>query len=390
MTLSWNVNVDWAGTGSLTDERGRATRITTRRGRNTNYSSSGKTPMFMGEAWVELENYDNRYDPLYSFGPLYGDLIPGKFVQIVANDTGTSKPVFTGYIADIRPQGPGSQKAIMYLCDGSRWLSKQKCQTATAKPNCLVSTAMSDLLTQSAWPLVSSLDVFPLTFPIALGLQLVENNGDTIDSFTPPTSLSIWEALTDIAEAFLGTAYISAEGKFVYTTRSAVRYLPIGTLTADDLDNQIQQSMPWDQIWNDLQITPQSPGTLQTDSDAASAALYGQSTFALSGNLFIQSSTQATNMLSVLINYLPALKRGLKIRVLANSPVQFVPELVNSVKVTISELGIDNYYDFGAIEHSWVGGGECITTFTLEPNYHEVAGVQFFPLTFPITLVGGW
>lgn len=385
MTLSWNLDVDWPGTSTFTNENGRLLALSTRRGRNSVYSSSGKTPMFLGEGWFTLENYDDRYNPLNVASPLYGNMLPGRLVKLSAVD-GSTYRVFTGYLADIRPQGTRSQTAIMKIVDGSRFLSRQKCQAASPQSNYLVSAAINDLLTQSEFPLISSVATFPLTFPITLGEQNIEDNGDTIDSFTPPTNSTIWDALNDIAEAFLGSIFIDEYGTVVYKTRSS-SINNVGSINTDDVDPDVEQDMPWDTIWNDLKITP-TVGATQTGSDSTSRTTYGPSTFEISSNPFIQSEAQAANIITMLLYYLPVLKRGIRIKMNPNSSLQFSPELLDSSTIYIPELGIDGVYDYGFIQHQWVAGGECITTFGLEPNYQETAGLQVFPLTFPITL--GW
>jgi hypothetical protein len=385
VTLSWNLEVDWPGTGTFTDERNRLLGLSTRRGRNSIFTESGKTPMFMGEGWFQLENYDDRYNPFNASSPLYGNMLPGRLVRVSAVD-GVTYRVFTGYLADIRPQGSRSQTAIMKIVDGSRYLSKQKCSAVTPQSNYLVSAAIDDLLAMSLWPLVSSVATFPLTFPITLGSQSIENNGDTIDSFSTNTNQTIWDALNDIAEAFLGTIYIEKGGALAYRTRTTAP-VTISSFSADDVDPEIEQDMPWDTIWNDIRITPTAGGE-QTGSDSASANTYGPSTFSITGNAFIQSAAQANDIITMLLLYLPVLKRGIRVNMNPNSSLQFSPELLNSTNVYIPELGIDGLYDIGYIQHEWVAGGECHTRFGLEPNYYETAGLQVFPLTFPITL--GW
>jgi hypothetical protein len=67
--------------------------ITVRRGRASEVEN-----FEAGTATVVLDNRDRRFDPFYTSGPYYGNLLPRRQIRIRATNNGTDYDVFRGYV----------------------------------------------------------------------------------------------------------------------------------------------------------------------------------------------------------------------------------------------------------------------------------------------------
>ncbi len=388
MTLTWSFGVDWDKNGAYTDETPRLRNLYVSRGRSRMYAEGSSQAFSTGVCTATLDNYDNRYDPYNTGGALYGYLLPGRPFKLKVTESAVTHWVFGGWLLDPRPSGGMDKKAVFNCVDGFHYLGKQKCTALGPEVDYPVSNAIDDLLNQSDWPFNNTTTDFPFTFPLTLGPLEIDNNGDTIDSFTVVAGAnSILDELREIAEAFGASLFVNKAGGLVYRARDTAR-TTAATFTSSLVHPDIEQSMPWDQIFNDINVTEFGGSSPQTATDTASQTAYGKSTFAITTNSYIQSSTQAGYYAGYLGLYLPEVKRGLRVRLEDRFAYQFGVDLMDRVQVTIAPLGIDEPYQVEQIEHNWEAGRGCITTFRLARDYHDVAGLQVFPFTFPLSL--GW
>lgn len=384
--MEWTFEIDWDKDGTFTAENTRLLELRVTRGRTRMMNPNGMEPMRTGEIYAVLDNHDGRYDPYNTAGALYSYLKPGRPLRVLAVDGSTTRAVFTGYVSDARPEGGRRSRAVIKAVDGLTLLDRQNCEAVTPATDYAVSQAMEDLLAQSDWPLVSSAQTFPFTWPLTLGSVTLENNGDTVDSWDVDTGKSLLATINELGEAFWGIAYVTASGSLAYRARNTQRMTML-TLDQDILLSDVEGAMPWDEIYNDIRVTA-TTNTAQTASDTASDAEYWRRTMDIASNDFIQTDAHAGDLANYLELYAPELKRGLRVRLRDRFTEQFGAELTDRVRVTIAALGIDNLYQIGQIEHQWREREACTTTYRLEPDYYEVAGLQTFPFTWPLTL--GW
>ena len=68
--------------------------ITTHRGRSSDFDQFDT-----GTAQIILDNRDRRFDPFYTSGPYYGNLIPRRQIRIVGQIGGSTYEVFRGFVA---------------------------------------------------------------------------------------------------------------------------------------------------------------------------------------------------------------------------------------------------------------------------------------------------
>jgi hypothetical protein len=120
---TWLLEIDWDG---FSNEANRITRFKLDRGRDQTIGSPGRgfeAPQ-VGRLTVDLDNYDNRYDPWNKEGDLYGLLRPGVRVNFAAIYRSVYYNLFTGFIRDIQPRG-FRKYVTLTIEDGAGWLRER-------------------------------------------------------------------------------------------------------------------------------------------------------------------------------------------------------------------------------------------------------------------------
>jgi hypothetical protein len=388
MTLTWEFGVDWDKDGVYTDESARLTNLYVSRGRSRMYTENGSQAFNTGVVTATLDNYDKRYDPYNTGGALYSYLLPGRPFRLKVTESAVTHWVFGGWLLDPRPQGGIGSTAVFNCTDGFHYLGMQKPTAIGPETDYVVSNAVNDLLNQATWPFNNTTDTFSWTFTLTLGPAEIDNNGDTIDTFEIVAGTStILDELRELAEAYGGSVFVNKSGGLVYRARDTVR-TTAATYTDSLVSSYIEQSMPWDQIFNEISVTKFGGSTPQTASDTTSQGEYGVSYFDLTTNSYIQTDAHALDYAGWLGMYLPELKRNLRFRVEDRFAYQFGVDLMDRVQVTIAALEIDDLYQIEQIEHNWDAGRGCVTTLRLSRDFIDVAGIQTYPFTFTLNL--GW
>lgn len=93
---------------------------------NTHAGRSNELARFdAGTASFTLKNSDRRFDPLYSSGPYYGDILPGKRIRFTATWSATSYPIWQGFINSWRQQyaQPRAAAVVLDCTDGFQLLA---------------------------------------------------------------------------------------------------------------------------------------------------------------------------------------------------------------------------------------------------------------------------
>lgn len=382
--ITYRVEIAWDGS-TYVDEVSYVTSMSVRRGREYNWSSSGRQPMRYGEATLTINNYTRRFDPFYEDGDLYGNLSPGKLVRIYAIDGGVTYPVFAGWVLDIRAGDRRKYQGTITCVDGLYWLAMQNCTAAGPTASYSVASALYDLADMSEWPTIENL-TFPFTFPLDLGGIGIADNGDVIASFSTDTNQTILSAMEDVAAAFGGTVYIDAGGAFRYS----VRY-PDQPETFEITDDDVFEAaprMPWEVIFNTLSVVPTS-GATGTASNSTSVLAYGQRNMEISGNDFIQNATHASNLVLFLSTVTPYERMELYIRSIGDGQRQFGRDLMETIAFTSTIPTIDTTFYVVGVQHEIKPGSNAVTTYYLEESIYQYStAVGSFPFTFPLTV--GW
>lgn len=257
MTTAWNILIDWEGTGTFTDEGDRLLDLSINRGRESRLSSDGYTMVSPGSFSLTLENYDQRYNTFNTLSPLYGYIKPHRTIKIIAVDSSQNFNTITGWIRDIRPQENRSKVRITGY-DGIDWLQSQKAPQLDLETDYGVTDAIVTLLTAAGWPYSDTsgwiLGTSQLGIDNYLGSSLIESSGDILPYWWGDPDKSIWESITDLAEAYFGNPYVSSDGTFAYKSRNdldPVKY----SITQSEILRDIDLQQPWDELRNDIRIT---------------------------------------------------------------------------------------------------------------------------------------
>lgn len=364
------LGVDWDKDGNYTDESAYVKSIGVRRGRNGTLDKDGFMYTEPGELWGTLRNTDNRYDPFNTSSPIYGDISPGKPMKVTVTQGATTKDVFYGWITDIRPMGFGSEEAIFRAKDSLEFLQMQGADSIGEQLNYPVIDALNDILDQSDW---------------SVGDILINDNGDIMPKFSTTADNDILLEMRNVSKTFAGTLYVNASGGLVYLNRYEVGVSSGVTLTGDDVMRELEVAIPWEEIYNHVQVFPASGG-IQTRINSTSIADYGRRTIRSLDNGYVQNATMASNLAGYILAYSYPEKKILRVKLRNQFANQFTPDLFSAVTVTIAPLSIDAMYVVGQIEHEIRAGGTALTTFRLEPEYGELTGSDVYPLTFPFSL----
>lgn len=144
-----------------------------------------------GTCRLTLNNRDRRFDPSYSSGPYYGNLVPGKQIRVSAVYSATTYRMFTGWILGW-PQGfktAGKDAVVTIDCvDALGWLARARLS--------------SDAVWDYANTTIGSLALFLRKVDSTYWLDETSNGYDaTLYSGTGRTSSSLAQGLNSSAAA---------------------------------------------------------------------------------------------------------------------------------------------------------------------------------------------
>lgn len=213
-SLTWGVIVDWDDDGFFTGENeafdpatgtGRLQSLRLRMGREFLFNSSGDGLIYPDAGTLELDVLDQagRYDPYNASSPLAGYLYKNQKVKVIIKSevTGTQYPVFTGRIADIRPDYGVPQKATIYI-DGEAIRLKNKIKS-TVYTDVQYDAQISEALTLAGWTDETDID----------------STGSDQMAYHWFSNTSAINEIEKIAEAAFGLFWVSEDGTAKYRGR---------------------------------------------------------------------------------------------------------------------------------------------------------------------------
>jgi len=170
VSTKYSVLVDWDGTGTLTktaflvpwqagtsaqvyEDVGDYVRsdpgINTVRGRDQIRSLA---PPMAGSASCDVDNQARNFSPENTSSPLYGNLIPGRKVQIQAAYGGTVYYLFTGYLDDIPQHPERSRRSVSLPSLGTLSRLANKRVSTALYSSITTDVALGHLLDAAGWP----------------------------------------------------------------------------------------------------------------------------------------------------------------------------------------------------------------------------------------------
>lgn len=232
----------WSDVTVDPSSRYRVRHFTYRRGKDTELDS-----VQPGTAAFELNNMDRLFDPMYSTGVFYGKHIANAQVWLKATISGTTYPMFRGYIQDVdlEYQGPTAAVATAACVDRQSSLAESKFTGSFSEElsgtrifNVLAAAGLPTLTVggTTGWKLGTSrlgTDTYLAANPVPLNDL---DPGQAIVAAIDATEQSVTQHINAVVASDPGLFFFDGNGLAVFRDRS--RYTPdpdaaVFTLTDD-------------------------------------------------------------------------------------------------------------------------------------------------------------
>jgi hypothetical protein len=231
-----NVLADSAGI--IVDVSNQVMSVQTKRGRNA-LSDQFQT----GNLTLKIVDQNGDFNPQNPSSPYYTYLSPMRKVQITATYSGTTYPIFQGFITSYVTTYPKDAEDVAYTTiqavDAFRLANNAQISTVTgATAGDLTGTRINQILDEIDWP-NSMRD-------IDAGLTTVQAD--------PGTNRTALQAMTTIENSEYGALYVDAGGSFVFQDRSVTvgSIAATPTLFADDGTGIYYKDATW--VLNDVLV----------------------------------------------------------------------------------------------------------------------------------------
>jgi hypothetical protein len=259
--IEYALSIDWNNDGTYSSsEQEQDTMLSwsSERGRDffLNSNGDGLEPVNEGKLTITLDNTDGKYDPFNASSPLYPNVVPGRSIKFIVQDTSTltNYTVFTGEIDDIRPFALEKTVEITAV-DKMRALSDLDV-TITLNTDIKVSDAITAILEEAGstdYDIDSQLDV--------IAYWWVNQQKST-------------NAIQELCDASWGTFFIANDGTAKYHKRQRA-VSSVLTLAQDTILKDIVVNQPWDVVRNNIDVivhplVQQATSTLWTLQDTPS------------------------------------------------------------------------------------------------------------------------
>jgi hypothetical protein len=240
-----------------------------------------------GRLTVNLNNNERIFDPLYTAGPYFGQIVPRRDVQVTSNDVLQYRGTIDDWNLDYQPQG--NSIASIVASDGLTKLANQTLTGGTATAQ-LTSERISAVLNDVSvnWPLDRR--------SIEEGLQTLQ--ADVIEANTK--ALEYMQLVTDSEP---GSMFIAKDGSLVFKNRHTDESSAETVTFADDGSGIGYQGLNVvygaELLYNEVVVSRLNGGTVVA-SNLPSQADYGISTLTLE-NLLMDSDADAEALAQFLV-----------------------------------------------------------------------------------------
>jgi hypothetical protein len=200
----------------------------------------------VGRLIVDLDNWDNRFDPWNKDGPLYGLIRPGVRVNFACIYQGNYYNLLTGFIRDVRPKG-FRKYVTLTVEDGAGWLRER--------------TPDIPMLTSGGVNGAINIILDKLSYPFGRDIETGVNNLD----YYWTTGKNALSEIHNLASADFGRFCVSVDGQAHFRSRNNADAIE-HTLTEDKLGKDIYIPMPWDYSRDivDVMVYPRVTGSSDT------------------------------------------------------------------------------------------------------------------------------
>jgi len=279
--LGTNILAD--GSSVIVDVSDQLDSIQTTRGRNASADQ-----FQAGTLTMRIVDQNGDFNPQNVTGPYYGLLSPMRKVQITATYSGTTYPIFSGYITGYNTITPKFVGDVVYTTitaiDGMRLLSNALVTTITgAVAGEDSGTRVGRILDSVGWP---------------TSLRSIQTGNTTVQA-DPGTQRSALAAIQTVQTTEYGAFYIDPNGIATFKNRNYCTSTPANTPTVfnDNGTNISYYNAMW--LLNDAQVVNQAAITatgLATQTAISSSSITKYFVHSYTQNdLLMQTTTEALN-----------------------------------------------------------------------------------------------
>jgi hypothetical protein len=217
-------------------------------------TSSGRSPLVdqfqTGQLTLRIVDQNGDFNPTNPLGPYAGLLTPMKKIQITATYSGTTYPIFSGFITSYVNTQPKDATEVAYTTitavDAMRLAQNAQISTVTgATAGDLSGTRINQILDEIDWP---------------ASMRQIDAGQTTLQA-DPGTARTSLGAMQTVADSEYGSVYVDSNGEFVFkdrlTATASIGNTP--TVFADDGTGITYANAQWklndDLIFNSAQIS---------------------------------------------------------------------------------------------------------------------------------------
>lgn len=268
MSTAFNSDVDVAveiGFGSdpyatsptWTDISSKVRRFSITRGR-----SHSLTRVSASKLTVEVDNYDGAFDPTYTSGTYYPNVVPMVPIRVVATYSVTDYPLFYGFVRAWPMEWTRDNKATVTIHAEDGMFLLNMLTSSTAQSQEASGTRIGNLLDDASWP---------------AGWRNLATGDVTCSAYTPSCG-NILSLIRSVEDTEAGLFFIAGDGDATFqdqTHRSgATPVLTFGDSGAETRYESVSMQLDELQVFNVVEVTPLG-GTVETSSNTASSDAYG-------------------------------------------------------------------------------------------------------------------
>lgn len=315
-----------------------------------------------GQASVTLNNHSRIFDPYYSAGPYYGQLVPKKKFKITSNNI----TVFTGTIDDwnLSYDVSGDSLATIVCSDGFNYFANTLLSSFTTTQQ-LSGARINAILNRAEvnWP---------------IGDRDIDTGTSTMRADTIAQDTEVLGYLQTVAQSEYANLFMDKSNLVVFDDASTIinrNTIPLfsdsGQSNAIPYTN-IEVIYGTENLYNKVSVSNVG-GTTQTQNDTTSQTAYGISAYSISGLLLTDDATANQLAIKILGAYKNPELRINSITLDMNSLSASVQstilnlELVNITRVvfTPNQIGsaIDQFLEIIGINHSLSPDSHIVTLF---------------------------
>jgi hypothetical protein len=314
-----------------------------------------------GTATVMLHNDSGIFWPGKTTGTYYGNILPGKRINIRAAYGGVTYDIFTGFIESWQPtwRGKCSNGASMQLqcSDLLTLLARYELNNAGYDAQ-LSNLRIGEVLDDIGFPAADrDLDTGQTTIPASGALAAV----------------NAMEHLRSVQDAERGIMFVAGDGHVQFHSRHhrlLNEYASAATFGDDAGESfyvTLAPSLDDTYVYNDVRMT-RSGGTEQAVSDATSQAAYGPRTYSETG-LLLGTDNEALSMAQYLLSqYKDAAMRVSGITLYPDrAPADLFPKALGydigeRITVRLNHAYVDEDYHIEGVRHDYTRAKELWQT----------------------------